>query len=68
MSCKVGLVWWHCHKRLTQKGNLTYKYSDALRLTMKRNVFRRETLKTKSIRWMINTLQRMLFGATLTST
>lgn len=34
---------------------------------MERNVFRRENLKTKSIRWMINTLQRMLFGATLIS-
>ena len=67
MSCKVGLVWLHCHKRLTLKGNLPSKYSDALRLTMERNVFRRENLKTKSIRWMINTLQRMLFGATLTS-
>ena len=34
---------------------------------MERNVFRRENLKTKLIRWMINTFQRMLFGATLTS-
>lgn len=38
-----------------------------MRLTMERNVFRRETLKTKSIRWMINTLQRILFGARFTS-
>ena len=38
-----------------------------MRLTMERNVFRRETLKTKLIRWMINTLQRMLFGASITS-
>ena len=67
MSCKVGLVWWHCHKRLTHKGNLPKKYLNALRLTMERNVFRRENLKTKSIRWMINTLHRMLFGATPTS-
>ena len=61
MSYKVGLVWLHSHKRLIHKGNLPKKYSDALRLTMERNVFRRENLKTKSIRWMINTLQRMLF-------
>ena len=67
MSYKVGLVWLHSHKRLTHKGNLPKKYSDALRLMMERNVFRRENLKTKSIRLMINTLHRMLLDASFTS-
>ena len=35
--------------------------------TMERDIFRRQTLRKKSIRWVIYNVQKLLFGASHTS-